>query len=95
MKNINNEIRKVEKKLQELSNPETNFLTIVIDGTEYNKDVIGKIFEERLKTLKEVRDLIEKIFSRKIIGITESSEESLIIFQKALRNEILGKNNDN
>ena len=90
MKNINNEIRKVEKKLQELSNPETNFLTIVIDGTEYNKDVIGKIFEERLKTLKEVRDLIEKIFSRKIIGITESSEESLIIFQKALRNEILG-----
>jgi len=92
MKNINNEIRKVEKKLQELSNPETNFLTIVIDGTEYNKDVIGKIFEERLKTLKEVRDLIEKIFSRKIIGITESSEESLIIFQKALRNEILGKN---
>ena len=92
MKNINNEIRKVEKKLQELSSPETNFLTIVIDGTEYNKDVIGKIFEERLKTLKEVRDLIEKIFSRKIIGITESSEESLIIFQKALRNEILGKN---
>ena len=91
MKNINNEIRKVEKKLQELSNPETNFLTIVIDGTEYNKDVIGKIFEERLKTLKEVRDLIEKIFSRKIIGITESSEESLIIFQKALRNEILGE----
>ena len=90
MKSINNEIRKVEKKLQELSNPETNFLTIVIDGTEYNKDVIGKIFEERLKTLKEVRDLIEKIFSRKIIGITESSEESLIIFQKALRNEILG-----
>jgi len=90
MKNINNEIRKVEKKLQELSNPETNFLTIVIDGTEYNKDVIGKIFEERLKTLKEVRDLIEKIFSRKIIGITESSEESLILFQKALRNEILG-----
>jgi len=90
MKNINDEIRKVEKKLQELSNPETNFLTIVIDGTEYNKDVIGKIFEERLKTLKEVRDLIEKIFSRKIIGITESSEESLIIFQKALRNEILG-----
>ena len=92
MKNINDEIRKVEKKLQELSNPETNFLTIVIDGTEYNKDVIGKIFEERLKTLKEVRDLIEKIFSRKIIGITESSEESLILFQKALRNEILGKN---
>jgi len=92
MKNINDEIRKVEKKLQELSNPKTNFLTIVIDGTEYNKDVIGKIFEERLKTLKEVRDLIEKIFSRKIIGITESSEESLIIFQKALRNEILGKN---
>jgi len=90
MKNINNEIRKVEKKLQELSNPETNFLTIVIDGTEYNKDVIGKIFEEKLKTLKEVRDLIEKIFSRKIIGITESSEESLILFQKALRNEILG-----
>ena len=90
MKSINNEIRKVEKKLQELSNPETNFLTIVIDGTEYNKDVIGKIFEERLKTLKEVRDLIEKIFSRKIIGITESSEESLILFQKALRNEILG-----
>jgi len=92
MKNINDEIRKVEKKLQELSNPKTNFLTIVIDGTEYNKDVIGKIFEEKLKTLKEVRDLIEKIFSRKIIGITESSEESLIIFQKALRNEILGKN---
>ena len=90
MKNINDEIRKVEKKLQELSNPKTNFLTIVIDGTEYNKDVIGKIFEERLKTLKEVRDLIEKIFSRKIIGITESSEESLILFQKALRNEILG-----
>ena len=85
MKNINNEIRKVEKKLQELSNPETNFLTIVIDGTEYNKDVIGKIFEEKLKTLKEVKELIEKTYTR--ITTDQYGERVLSVF----KNEILGE----
>ena len=80
IKSINDEIRKTEKELKE-------------DKEEISNDYIKKYeLEARIKTLKEVKELIELVTKRAHYSLTKDNWNTIVV--ESIKNEILGSSNE-